>query len=100
MEHVILQLNKNDNDLIDFINQQIELEVLEEKNFVGEILVINVVLPLTINLITLIITKMYETKREKQEKRMIITSDGKYDLSGYSIDEAIDFIMKLKNEES
>ncbi|GEM_PF-5161103 len=99
MEHVILQLNKNDNELIDFINQQTELEVLEEKNFVGEILVVNVVLPLTVNLITLVITKMYESKKAKQEKRMIITSDGKYDLSGYTVDEAIDFIMKLKNKE-
>jgi len=96
MTHFILEISRNDKDMIDFIDQHKECEFINDKNFGGEVLFLHVIVPIAAGIIPLFVQRFLDRSNiSKDEKRVIVTKDGRYEFKNYSAEEVIKFLDKL-----
>ncbi len=97
MEYLVMEISKEDQDILSFVEKQDEIEIMESDNFGGETLVVSVLVPLVSAILPIFIERILDRKKSDL-KRVIVTPTGKYELVGYTTEEAIRFINELKDK--
>ncbi|MDL2320195.1 hypothetical protein LJC45_03580 [Alistipes sp. OttesenSCG-928-B03] len=100
MEYFVVEVSKDDKEMIDFLESNDDIEIVEEDNFAGEAMLFSAIIPITANILPVFVRRFLDRKvGENDSKRIIVTPEGRYEFSGYSDEEVIAFLMKIKNAE-
>lgn len=99
MKHFILEISKNDKDMIAFVNDHEECVYIDDKNFGGEVIFLQVIIPIVAGIVPVFVQRFLDRSNvASHDKRVIVTKDGRYEFRNYSAEEIIEFLDKLAKQ--